>query len=181
MDPVVFTRMKDDLAATIEMQWKSIPTAEGYFTMAMGSAGKEDSVIWVSSETAHAGWNLMRYLPTADVRKLVKDKVVMAPSTTECRIPKGIFKDGAMLQFIAYGTDLDLSRPARPKNPPKGWQPDWVAKVRLKSTYFGMLGSRSAGEGAGGRDYTAQERKAPSKKEESSENPIKGLKGLFGF
>jgi hypothetical protein len=33
------------------------------------------------------------YLPNHDVRKFIKDKVVMSPEVTSCTIPQGIFKE----------------------------------------------------------------------------------------
>ncbi|MDO8890516.1 MAG: hypothetical protein Q7V00_01585 [Sulfurimicrobium sp.] len=186
LDPVVFTEMGSDLTKAVPFHWKPIPNATGYFSMAMGGQGDNEMVIWVSSEASHMGWSLMDYVPTGEVRKLIKERVIMPPSNTECKIPQGVFKDaGAMLQFIAYGQDLDLSHPARPKNPPKGWMPDWNTKVRLKSTTMTMLGQdprekAAAGAGAsGGRDYTSQPRKKGGS--EVLENPLKSIKGIFGL
>jgi hypothetical protein len=186
LDPVVFTEMGSNLAEAVPFRWKSIPNATGYFSMAMGGRSDNDMVIWVSSETPHMGWSLMDYVPTGEVRKLIKERVIMPPSTTECKIPKDVFKGaGAMLQFIAYGQDLDLSHPARPKNPPKDWMPDWNAKVRLKSTTMTMLGQderekSAAGAGTGGgRDYTSQPRQKGGS--EVLENPLKSIKGIFGL
>ncbi|MBZ0106619.1 MAG: hypothetical protein K8H84_13460 [Sulfuricella denitrificans] len=186
LDPVVFTEMGSNPSEAISLRWKPIPNATGYFTMAMGGRGDNEMVIWVSSEAPHMGWSLMDYVPTGEVHKLVKERVVMPPANTECKIPQGVFKDaGAMLQFIAYGQDLDLSHPARPKNAPKGWMPDWTAKVRLKSTTMTMLGQEvhekaATGTGSGGgRDYTSQPRKKGGT--DVLENPLKSIKGIFGL
>lgn len=186
LDPVTFTEMSSNPSEAITFRWKSIPNATGYFAMAMGSQGENEMVIWVSSEAPHMGWSLMDYVPTGEVHKLVKERVIMPTSITECKVPKGVFKDaGAMLQFIAYGQDLDLSYPARPKNPPKGWMPDWNAKVRLKSTTMTMLGQNerdkavAGADDGGGRDYTAQPRKKGGT--DVLENPLKSIKGIFGL
>lgn len=184
LDPVVFTEMSGDLAEAVSFRWKAIPNATGYFTMAMGGRSDNEMVIWVSSEAPHMGWSLMDYVPTGEVHKLIKERVIMPPSNTECKIPKGVFKDAsAMLQFIAYGQDLDLSHPPRPKNPPKGWMPDWTAKVRLKSTTMTMLGQNEREKGAAdaGQDHgdTAQPRKKGGT--DALENPLKSIKGLFGL
>jgi hypothetical protein len=178
MEPVVFSEIKDDLAEPISVHWKPVSNAVGYFAMAMGGKGENDTVIWVSSETPHMGWDLMDFVPTGEVRRLTKARVIMPPSTTTCQIPKGIFKEaeGGMLQFIAYGPDLDVSYPPRPKNAPIGWNPDWVAKVRLKSTNMALLGQAMHGDGQTGTEQESQ----PEKKD-SMENPIKSLKGIFGF
>jgi hypothetical protein len=190
MEPVVFTEKSAAKGEAASFRWKAIPNASGYFSMAMGGMGNDGMVIWVSSEAPHMGWSLMDYLPTGEVHKLIKARVVLPPSTTECKIPKEVFKDsGAMLQFIAYGNDLDMAHPARPKNAPKDWMPDWIAKVRLKSTTMSMLGDDQAGAGKGrdytsqGRDYTSRQRSGNGTKEkpDALDNPLKSIKGLFSF
>lgn len=51
----------------------------------------------------------MSHLPPAEVQRLIREKVVMAPQTTECAVPAGIFKNvGAMLNFIGYGDELTV-------------------------------------------------------------------------
>jgi hypothetical protein len=188
MDPVIFTEKSARKGEAVSLRWKSIPNASGYFSMAMGGMGEGDMVIWVSSETPHMGWSLMDYVPTGEVNRLVKERVIMPTSTTECKIPKDAFKDGeGMLQFIAYGHDLNLSHPPKPQNAPKDWQPDWTAKVRLKSATMTMLGEEMGSgakedRGSGGRDYTSQPRSGRSRgNTDPIENPIKSIKGIFGL
>jgi len=189
MAPVVFTEKSGGQGEATTLRWKDIANASGYFSMAMGGMGDNEMVIWVSSETLHMGWSLMDYQPTGEVRKLIKERVVMPPSVIECKIPQGVFKnEGAMLQFIAYGYDLDTAYPARPKNAPKNWQPDWTAKVRLKSTNMTMLGDNRGHANKGGED-SEQGRDYSSRSQSDSgggkpggfANPIKSLKGLLGF
>lgn len=166
MNPVEFTSVTGGLADSIAFQWRSIPTAIGYFSMAMGSGGQgADTVFWSSSEVADMGWGLLDYMSPADVRRFIKEKVVMTPGTTSCAIPQGIFKDaeGAMLQFIAYGDELNVVHPPRPADPKQAWQPIWSAKVRLKSTGMATLGqeehrSRASRGERGGRSYTSEPR-----------------------
>jgi len=172
--PVKFTEIKGNLPESVAFKWEAVPNAVGYFAMAMGGRGENESIIWVSSETPHMGWSLMDFVPTSEVRRLTKARVVMPPSTTACQVPKGIFPgDGAFLQFIAYGPDLDVSHPPRPAKPPKGWQPEWVAKVRLKSTQSTLLGE--SGQTGAASQSEAEE------KPEKAVDPVKTLKGLFGF
>lgn len=188
MDPIIFTEKTARPGEAVSLRWKSIPTASGYFSMAMGGMGENEMVIWVSSETPHMGWTMMDFIPTGEVHRLVKDKVVMPASITECKIPKDVFKDGeGMLQFIAYGHDLNLSHPPKPKNAPKDWQPDWTAKIRLKSSTMTMLGEDMGGSmkeerSSGGRDYTSQPRSGRNRGNmDPIENPIKSIKGIFGL
>jgi hypothetical protein len=170
MNPVEFTSTKGNTSDSFTFQWNSIPTATGYFATAMGHDQKTGTmIIWSSSDVREAGWSLMNYMSNEDVRQLVRDKVVMPSSTTQCVIPKGIFKDaeGAMIQFIAYGDELNIVYPTKPKDP------IWAVKVRRKSTSMLPLMEMSAREGRGERE--AQ----PEKKE--GVTPGKVLKGLFGF
>lgn len=182
MAPVEFSNAGGNLSDSVLLRWKDIPTAIGYFTMATGSTGKGDTIIWTSSNEAEMGWGLMDYLPTPDVRRYVKGKVLMAPGTTECAVPKGIFREaqGAMVQMIAYGEDFNTVWPPKPKNP------EGAVKVRLKSTGSMMLVDRE--ERAGGRDYTSQSRgrsysAQPREKSETEKtlDTVNKIKGLFSF
>lgn len=182
MEPVVFTEMAAAKGEAASFKWRSIPNATGYFSMAMGGMDNNDMVIWVSSEAPHMGWSLMDYVPTGEVHKLTKERIIMPPSTTECKIPKGVFKDeGAMLQFIAYGYDLDMAHPARPKNAPKDWMPDWTAKVRLKSTTMSILGEKAESASHEGPGRERDDTEEQGRTQDKPENPIKSLKGLFGL
>lgn len=212
LDPVVFEQVRGGLADAIALQWRAIPNATGYFMLATGNSERGDMVIWTPSESQEMGFSLLDYLPNATVQQYIKDKVILPPSTTGCTIPKGVFKDmdAGNLQFIAYGNELNLAQPPKPKDPKEKWNPIWTAKVRIKSTGMLMLGMeddggrRGATAGAapgGGRDYTAQKRAkaavpppagGEAKTTEEPKDPAgnaaqeviegaKKLKGLFGF
>lgn len=194
MAPVEFTKVEGSPKDTVRFEWRSIPTATGYFMMAMGSdSGGNDMVYWSSSEVPEPGWALMDYLPNSLVDKYIKEKVVLEPSVTRCAIPKGVFgkSEGGMLRFIAYGDELNLAHPPRPKDPNAPWNPIWTAKVRLKSTGMLMLAEnevRGVG-GSGGRSYTSTPRRGasepkpqqPASPVEDAVEGVKKLKGLFGF
>ena len=105
-------------------------------------------VFWSRAETADAGMGIVDYLPNATVDKWVKDKVLLAPTTTSCALPKGIFASpggrgeggGGMLRMIAFGPESNLAWPPKPANPKTAWNPDWNVRVRTKSTTTAMLG-----------------------------------------
>jgi hypothetical protein len=205
MAPVEFTSVTGKRAGSLRFQWRAIPTSIGYFVMAIAHSEKTgETIIWSSSEVAEPGYGLMDYLPGSDVRHFIKEKVVMPPQTTSCSIPAGIFKDaeGASLQFIAYGEDLSIVYPPKPKDPVKPWNPVWSAHVRLKST--GMLPlvdteqekhgrpktkGRDYSSRETGREYTAQKAGRDYSSGTGAETqekgklgaPLKILKGLFGF
>lgn len=162
------------------LRWKEIPTAIGYFIMATGSNSNGDTVIWTSSSEADMGWGMMDYVPTPDVRKYLKSKVIMAAGTTECAVPEEVLynSQGAMVQMIAYGEDLNTAWPVKPK------KAEAAVKVRLKSTGSLMLAGDQKGAAAGttaggGRSYSS----APREKSESEKtiDGINSIRGLFGF
>lgn len=195
MSPVEFTAIKGGLSDSIKFRWRSIPNAVGYFATAIAHNEKNgDMIIWTSSEVPEPGYGLMDYLPSADVRRFIKEKAVMPPGITGCNIPKGIFREseGAMLQFIAYGEELNLAYPPKPKDPKKAWDPLWTVKVRLKSTGMAPIGNSlhssesPALDGNGeqsGKSREPDERQPDDKQKdkEGSGSPLNVIKGLFGF
>lgn len=200
MPAVEFSSLQTTSAGTTTLEWKRIPAAIGYFATAMGNDGKSgDMVMWSASEVPENGMALMDYLTPGDVQRFIKDKVVMDPSRTSCTIPP-IFKNsqGAMLQFIAYGEQLDLVHPPKPKDPKQIWQPEWAVKVRLKSTAMAPLGADSGDDQ--GREKpssrksrsrsrlnqdNAEERSSDSVDSGSKKSKERGvgdaIRGMFGF
>ncbi len=195
MAPVEFSSVQATAGGATKVEWQSIPTAIGYLASAIGHDQKtEESIFWSSSEVPEIGFGLQDYLTPGDVSRFIKEKVVMPPTRTSCTVPP-IFKDaqGAMLRFIAYGEELNLIHPPRPKDPNQAWNPLWSVKVRLKST--GMTTLMAAGDDGNRKSRSDRKGKQPSKPqdEEAGEtktpdsdsgllpSPVKKLKGLFGF
>lgn len=185
MAPVEFTSVKGTPAESIRFQWRAIPTATGYFATAMGHDQKTGTMIlWSSSELSEPGYALMDYLPEDEVRRLIREKVVMGPSVTQCAVPRGVFKDaeGGILQFIAYGDELNIVYP--PRDPKKPVDPIWTVKARRKST--GML-PLMAMDGAGAGDERAEDERgrdsgdAASPEKNEGLSPGKVLRGIIGF
>jgi len=200
MAPVEFSPIQTMTTGAMKVEWQAIPTAIGYFASAMGSdQGSGDSIFWSSSEVPEVGFGLQDYLTPADVNRFIKEKVVMDPSRTSCTVPP-VFKDtqGAMLQFIAYGEELNLVQPPRPKDPKQTWNPRWSVKVRLKST--GMTTLVASDDSSGSKRKPSSKRKqqsTPDKDEEGTSKAVeeesdsgsskaKGgvgdrIRGIFGF
>jgi hypothetical protein len=108
----------------------------------------------------------------------------MNPSVTQCTIPRGVFKDaaGGILQFIAYGDELNIVYP--PRDPKKPQDPIWTVKARRKST--GMLPLMAMDGSGAGDERVDGESGRDSGDERSSErkegvNPGKVLRGIIGF
>jgi hypothetical protein len=175
------------------LSWSPIANAQGYFLQAMGhreSTG--EMIIWTSSEVQDTGWGLMTYLPNDFLRRMIAEKVVLPPETTSCTVPKDVFAgvQGAMVQTIAYGEELNLVHPPRPTDPKIAWEQIWTAKVRVKSAGMVPLGMGDAEADAGrnrGRAQSqspqqapAQEAKPPNPLEDAAD-AVNKLKGLFKF
>ncbi|RYI94021.1 MAG: hypothetical protein EON47_20570, partial [Acetobacteraceae bacterium] len=67
----------------------------------------------------------------------------MPPSQTSCTIPAEVKQAGGpmlMTQLFAYGPESNFSWPERPANAPRGWQPDWITRVRFRSNTMLMTG-----------------------------------------
>lgn len=140
--PAIELAQRQQAGATL-LEWQPIPHARAYFAAAMGAkAGNEaEMVFWTSSELPETGMGLIDYQTNAAVDRWLKDNVLLAPSTTRCAIPKGIFEgEGAMLRLIAYGSELNLAHPPRPSDPKAVWEPQWAVKVRVKSLANAILG-----------------------------------------
>ncbi|MCC6472796.1 MAG: hypothetical protein IT514_03530 [Burkholderiales bacterium] len=200
MAPVAFEAVRRTAAGATQVGWRRIPTAIGHFATAMGQgSGENEVVMWSSSEVQEFGQALMDYLPPGEVQRLIKEKVVMPPQTTECTVPSGVFRgEGAIFNFIAYGNELNLVHPPRPSDLRQTWEQVWAVKLRLKSTGATMLaemegdprgGARQRGRAQeGAADQPAQ---APQREEQAAPpaQPSPGdavrdgfniLRGIFG-
>lgn len=170
----------------VTVAWQAVAAAQGYFLSAMGARGDEEMIIWSSSEQPDPGWGLMDYLMPAKVKQLIGEKVVLAPNVERCAIPAGIFAgaEGAMVRMIAYGPELNIAHPPRPTNAKASWEPEWVVRVRVKSTGMTMLGMDEQEGRRRGQGGSAREEQAPAQQEGGSGlgglNPLNVIKGIFG-
>jgi hypothetical protein len=170
--------------------WKAIPTATGYFATLFGAQKQDEVVFWSSSEVQETGGMLGDYVPPGEVARLVKEKVVLPPSATECTVPAEVLaKAGGapFLNFIAYGPEANFAQPPRPADPKIAWEPLWTAKVRFKSTGSLLLGeagdsSQARRDATGGPERASQPEqpaRAPAQ-DNPVEQGIRTLRGIFG-
>lgn len=155
---------QSDAGGATRLRWTALPHARAYFLMAMGQKDGEEGhmVIWTSSELPDSGFGLLDYQTNAAVDRWLRDQVLLAPTVSECTLPRGIFgAGGAMLRGIAYGSEWNLAQPPRPADPKVAWEPQWAVKVRVKSTTTAMLGMDAGGD----------ERPAPGAEAPSAEAP----------
>lgn len=201
MAPVEFEPLQKSASGALKLEWKSIPTAVGYFASAIGhNQESEETIFWSASEVMETGFALQDYLTPGDVSRFIKEKVILDPSKTSCTVPP-IFteKQAGMLQFIAYGEELNLTYPPKPKDPKKRWDIEWSAKLRVKSTAMMPLLAGEEEQSARKAKPARKAKKAPTAQEEArddappakdesdtgSDSPSKEignrLRGLFGF
>jgi hypothetical protein len=153
MEQVALAAPQPTANGAMRVQWRAVPGATGYFATAIGGNEREEVVLWSSSEVQELGGALMDYVPPAEVARLVREKVVLAPQTTECIVPAEVMRAAQMplFNFIAYGDELNLVHPPRPSDPRQPWEQQWAVKVRLKSTAAALLGEGLGGEARGDR------------------------------
>jgi hypothetical protein len=187
MEPVKLAQRRS--GGGVNLSWNSVANAQGFFATAMGSRdGSEDVVFWSSSSSREFGELLMTWLPPAEVARLVREKVVLPPSTTDCTVPSQFVAaaPSAFLRFIAYGEEANFAHPPRPQDPKTPWNPDWAVKVRLKSTASALLGEEGGmggGSRAGGAPASSGSQGgggAAAPAVDPVQEGIKALRGLFG-
>jgi hypothetical protein len=173
--PAIELSNRDDDTSTI-LNWKAIGSARAYFISSMGSRGEGETVIWTSSELPDFGMGLVDYQPNGSIDTWLKEKVLLAPTVTECAVPKEVMGKHGMVRMIAYGNEMDVAYPARPKNPKQTWEPQWAAKVRLKSVTMSILGMQNQGRSMNDQNPNPN----PDKPQDQPPSPLNVLKGLFG-
>jgi hypothetical protein len=165
-----------DAAGAVELSWTAAPTARAYFAAGMAAGGKDEMVIWTSSELADTGFGLTDYQTNVAVDRWLKEKVLLAPAVTTCTVPKGVFSgEGAMLRLVGYGNELNLAYPPRPADPKAPWEPVWAAKVRVKSVASALLGMPEMA----GMEKSAEGQTAPEPQEKKPK-PLDILRGILG-
>lgn len=91
-----------------------------------------------------------------------------------------------MLRLIAYGDELNLAHPPRPKDPKVKWEPVWAVKMRVKAVTNGALGMADAGMPGASAERSDARREESRPAAEGTQGipgipqPMELLKGLFG-
>jgi hypothetical protein len=180
-------------AGAAHVTWNAIGTATGYFATAFGSDGT-DTIMWSSSEVQEMGGMLMDFVPPGEVARLIREKVVLPPSVTECTVPGEVVKRSGgspFLNFIAYGPEANFAQPPRPQDPRQPWEPLWTVKVRFKSTAATMLGDTGGGgrrparaQSPAGEPAVEPPASEPAQKPAAAPDPMQDginiLRGIFG-
>ncbi len=164
------------------LNWGAIPDATGYLATLFG--GKQgpggqmgDMVMWSSSASRQFGGGLADWLTPGQVAGLVRDRTVMAPTTTSCVIPAEVRRDAADFRvgtLTAFGPMEEFSYPPRPANPRAVWALEWTARMRHKSTTSWM---DIPGMDMGQSD---DDGRSTSGRPQQQCRPKRGLGGLLG-
>jgi len=110
---------------------------------------------------------LVNYQPNGSISRWQKEKVLLPAAASECMAPKEAVGAASMSRVIAYGEELNMAYPPRPKDPKVTWEPQWDVKVRLKS-----VASLMPGMGAAMNAAMAGQDEAPDEKKSAA--PVKG-------
>lgn len=158
MDPLsVRTTNMPSGASTL--RWAAIPGATGYLAVMIGGKMSGDGemgdmVMWTSSATRQFGGGLGDWISPAQVAGLVRDRTVLAPTTTNCTVPIEVKRDAPDFRvgtLTAFGPEETFSYPPKPATGP--WNLEWTARVRHRSTTSWMQaqGMSMGMEGGGGQ------------------------------
>ena len=194
--PAIDLRTSGKPQDSMGTSWQPVRNARAYYLHAMSQSG-DDLVMWSSAETPDTGMGLFDYLSPATIDRWLKERVLLAPETTQCAIPQGIFAGGGrdttpMLRMVAYGGESHIVHPPRPADPKAAWEPEWAVRVRVKSHTMAMLGEEMQGQRGGaaaapsGGGYASGMGGQPPAADGAAEgagnvvNPVNLLRGLFG-
>ena len=164
------------------LAWKGLDKATGYYAWAIGAkdtgrgGAPVEMVWWASSKEQAFGGPLWNWISPAGVRKLIAAGTVMPPEQRDCTIPVEVMKaagEGMMVNLQAYGPQADFAYPPRPADTRKPWNPEWIARVRFRSSTMLIPGMEGMGMGrADAEDSSTSEPAKPQKPK------CKGLKGI---
>lgn len=176
--PIRITQNSAAPSGAVPVAWQGVPNATGYFLMAVGSRGDNTIVMWSSSEIQFNQMGAFDYLSPAEVARLIQQRVVLQPTTTQCTVPAEFNQglQGASLMMTAFGPEANFATP-RPASAPRTWRPDWTVKLRTRSQYTGMLGQDIEAMMRGDRTTS---RDSSSGQQQPQQRRRRGLGGIVG-
>ncbi|MEA3000039.1 MAG: hypothetical protein QOK17_1872 [Sphingomonadales bacterium] len=141
LTPVTLVSQAAAPSGAVPVVWQPVPGARAWFATAMGAGGNGDMVMWTSSEVQTAP--MMDYMAEGELARLVQQRVLMPGTADRCTVPAEVARagQGTMFTLTAFGGQANFSHPVRPARAPASWHPDWTVKLRVKSTYMGLLGT----------------------------------------
>lgn len=193
MAPLRMNHARQPSGSTL-LTWGPVVDATGYFASLfggrMGPNGEMgDMVMWSSSATRQFGGGLSDWLSPGQVAALVRDRTVLAPTTSSCIVPVEVRKAGPDFStgiLTAYGPQEDFAHPPRPADPKAAWNLEWTARIRHRSTtsWMDMPGMEGPGmegmSGMSGMGDDAAPAPTPQGQQQNCK-PRGGLGGLGGL
>jgi hypothetical protein len=178
MPPVTLTSGGAAPGGAMPLTWQPIGQSRGWLLTAMGAGGNGDMVMWTSSETQAMAMGL-DHMSDAELARLVQQRVLLPGPADRCTVPAEVAGAGrgAMLTVTAFGGEHVFSNPLRPARAPAGWHPDWLVRLRLKSSYMGILGMNmpEMGDERGDRGGDPSQPPQPKKKKSIFDRAIGGM------
>jgi hypothetical protein len=177
--PVTLVSQAASPSGAVPVIWQPVPGARAWFATAMGAGGSGDMVMWTSSEVQTAP--MMDYMSEGELARLVQQRVLMPGTADRCTVPAEVAHagQGSMFTLTAFGGQANFSHPVRPARAPASWHPDWTVKLRVKSTYMGLLGQDMGAmmRGEERNDQGSNDGEQPKKKKKRS--ILDGLGGMI--
>ena len=183
--PALRATSRDMASGATGVSWGALAPATGYYAWAIATnpdqrGNSRDMVWWTSSKTQQFGGPMSDWLSPAAVARLIQAGTVMPPSQTQCTIPAEVKQAGGpmlMTQLFAYGPEANFSWPERPANAARGWQPDWITRVRFRSNTMLMTGMPGMGD-TGGEDGSSQGGEGSAEAPQQTLPRCRGLRGI---
>lgn len=163
-------------SGAVKVSWPALANSRGTIMTVTGARENGTIVMWTSSAVRMPGMALPDYLEQSDIARLVQQRILLAPETTECVIPAAVGKasESAMLMMTAYGPEANYGSP---RDVPAGW----AVKLRTKATHMGMLGVDLASlTGGDAADDDAPADAKPKKKRGLLRGIVGGALGVPG-
>ena len=182
--PALQTQSQALPSGAYALSWKPIADATGYYAWGMSAKGDpgrdvQEMVWWSSSATQAFGGPMWDWISPAAVGQLVAAKTVMPPSQSSCTVPAEVREMGGemvMANLSAYGPQSDFAYPPRPADAKIAWKPEWIARVRFRSTTMLALGMPGMDEMMAGGSDTASDNSGASPPK--AKPKCKGLAGI---
>lgn len=182
--PPLQASTSDAAGGASQLAWNGIDKATGYYAWAIAAkdggrgGGPTEMVWWASSKQQAFGGPLWDWISPAGVRRLITAGTVMPPEQRDCTIPAEVIKasgEGMLVNLQAYGPQADFAYPPRPADARKPWNPEWIARVRFRSSTMLIPGMEGM---AGGGDRADTSASGTGEEAKPSKRKCKGLRGL---
>jgi hypothetical protein len=163
-------------SGAIKVSWPTQPNARGYILTVTGARENGTVIMWTSSAVRMPGMALPDYLDQVEIARLVQQRILLAPATTECTVPSAVAKaaESSMLMMTAFGAEGNYGSP-------RGVPAGWAVKLRTKATHMSLLGVDLAAMLAGGDDDDDGDAAPTGAKPKRKKGLLRGLGGALGL